>query len=245
MADNISDDDFDDNYSHSSLNTHCHDIDYQHGYPLDPFNLIDQSDLDSSWNSDQDSWFSLKNFPGHPPVSLENPPAKAGPHKAMPEEQPLAPQPTESQAVMAKELARLRQDTLAYEHNNFTLVSQSYEIEIQANQLALTQKQKQSQSDISPAQADVSYTNPDSLPYPSVDCISECRDTPVPDGILQRQVLPWPKPKPWLSKKDVPPCPVVPRLQKDVPPWLGVPRPQPKPRLSLKRTSKYPLAQTS
>ena len=122
MAENISDDDFDDNYSHSSLddeNTHCHDIDYQHGYPPDTFNLIDQSDLDFSWSSDQDSRFSLKNSPGHPPVSLEKPPAKAGPHKAMPEEQPLASQPTESQAVMAKELARLRQDTLAYEHDHF------------------------------------------------------------------------------------------------------------------------------
>ena len=62
----------------------------------------------------------------------------------------------------------------------------------------------QSLSDISPAQADVSYINPGSLPYPSVDCIPACRNTPVPDGILQRQVLPRPKPKPWLSKKDVP-----------------------------------------
>ena len=62
LAENISD--YDDNHSHSSLddqNSDCHDIDYQHGYPLDPFNLIDQSDLDSSWKSDQDSWFSLKN----------------------------------------------------------------------------------------------------------------------------------------------------------------------------------------
>ena len=143
---------------------------------------------------------------------------------------------------MVKELARLRQDTLACEHDHFTLVSQTYELEIQANQLALAHKQKQFQSGISPAQADVSYTNPDSLPYPSVDCIPECRDTPVPIGILQRQVLPWPKPKPWLSKKDVPPCPVVPRLQKDAPPWPCVPRPQPKPRLSLKKTSKVPTS---
>ena len=74
-TENRSDYDYDDN-SHSSLddkNTDCHDSDYQHGYPLDPFNLIDHSDLDSSWNSDQDSWFSLKNSPGHPPVSLESP----------------------------------------------------------------------------------------------------------------------------------------------------------------------------
>ena len=158
LAENISD--YDDNHSHSSLddeNTNCHDSDYQHGYPLDPLNLIDHSDLDSSWNSDNDSWFSLENSPGHPPVSLENPSAKASPHKALPEEE-LASQPTESQAVMANELARLRQDNLAYEHDHFTLVSQTYKLEIQANQLALAHKQEQSQSDICPAQADVSYT---------------------------------------------------------------------------------------
>ena len=80
-------------------------------------------------------------------------------------------------------------------------------------------------SNISPAQSDVSYINPGSLPYLSVDCIPACRDTQIPDGILQRQVLPRLKPKPWLSKKDVPP-------------WPDVSRPQPKPRLSLKRTSK-------
>ena len=85
---------------------------------------------------------------------------------------------------MANELARLRQDTLAYEYDHFTLVSQTYKLEIQANQLALAHKQKQSQSDISPSQADVSYINPGSLPYPSVDCIPACRDTLVPDGIL-------------------------------------------------------------
>ena len=109
MAENLSDYDYDDNHSHSSLddeNTHCHESDYQHGYPLDPFNLIDHSDLDSSWNSDQDSWFSL-NSPGHAPVSLEKPPTKARPHETELEEQPLASQPTESQVVMSKELARL------------------------------------------------------------------------------------------------------------------------------------------
>ena len=46
----------------------------------------------------------------------------------------------------------------------------------------------QSLSDISPAEADASYINPGSLPYPSVDCIPACRDTLVPDGILQRQI---------------------------------------------------------
>ena len=75
LVENISDYDYDDSHSHSSLddeNTHCHDSDYQHGYPLDPFTLIDHSDLDSSWNSDQDSWFS-QNSPDHLPVPLENP----------------------------------------------------------------------------------------------------------------------------------------------------------------------------
>ena len=111
MAENISD--YDDNHSHSSLddeNAHCHDSDYQHGYPLDPYNLIDHSDLDSSWNSDQESWFLLKNSTGHPPVSLESPPIESTPHEAMAEEQPLVSQPTESPVVMAKELARLQQE---------------------------------------------------------------------------------------------------------------------------------------
>ena len=69
LPENVSDYDYDDNHSHSSLddeNTNCHDSDYQHGYSLDPLNLIDYSDLDSSWNSDNDSWFSLENSPGHP-----------------------------------------------------------------------------------------------------------------------------------------------------------------------------------
>ena len=85
-------------------------------------------------------------------------------------------------------------------------------------------------SDIYPAQADGSFTNPDSFPYPSVDCIQECLDTPVPDGIQQKLALPRPKPKPWLS------------LKKDIPSWPDVPRPQPKPRLSLKRASKVPTS---
>ena len=78
----------------------------------------------------------------------------------------------------------------------------------------------QSLSHISPAQADASYTSPDSLPYPSVDCIQECLDTPVLDGILQNLALPRLKPKPQLSLKK------------------NVPRPQPKPRLSLKKIGK-------
>ena len=53
-----------------------------------------------------------------------------------------------------------------------------------------------------------------------MDCIQGCLDTPVPNGILQKLGLPQPI------------------LKKDVPPWPNVPRPQPKPRLSLKRTSK-------
>ena len=84
LAENISDYDYDDNHSFlDDENTNCHDSDYQHGYPLDPFNLIDHSDLDSSWNSDQDSWFSLKNSPGHPPVSLESPPYRGPPTEAI------------------------------------------------------------------------------------------------------------------------------------------------------------------
>ena len=175
----------------------------------------------------------------------------------MAEEQHLASQPTESQVVMAKELARLQwelqsaQDTLADEHNHSSLVSQINELEIQAAKLCLAHKQKQfpatspsegelqavnglscsptlahqdelaaitdiatlqecsfhpqSLSDIYQAQADGSYTNPDSFPYPSVDCIQECLDTPVPNGIQQKLVLPRPKPRPQLSlKKDVP-----------------------------------------
>ena len=49
LAKNINGYDYDDNHSHSSWddeNTHCHNSDYQHGYPPDPFNLINHSDLD-------------------------------------------------------------------------------------------------------------------------------------------------------------------------------------------------------
>ena len=109
LAENISSYDYDDNHSHSSLNdenTYCHDSDYWHGYPIDSFYLIDHSDLDSSWNSDQGSWFSLKNSLGHPPVSLESPPIEANPHEAMAEEQSLASQPTVSLVIMVKELAQ-------------------------------------------------------------------------------------------------------------------------------------------
>ena len=97
LTENISN--YDDDNSHSSLddeNTHCHDSDYQHGYPLAPFNLIDHHDLDSSWNSDQDSWFALENSVGHLPVSPEKPPTEANPHGAMAEEQPPASKSTES-----------------------------------------------------------------------------------------------------------------------------------------------------
>ena len=53
-----------------------------------------------------------------------------------------------------------------------------------------------------------------------MDCIQGRQDTPVPNWILQKLVLPQPI------------------LKKDVPPWSDVPRTQPKPRLSLKRTNK-------
>ena len=67
----------------------------------------------------------------------------------MAEEQPLASELTESQVVMAKELARLQQelhsvqDTLADECNHFSLVSQTNELEMQAAQPSLAHKQKQ------------------------------------------------------------------------------------------------------
>ena len=56
-----------------------------------------------------------------------------------------------------------------------------------------------SQSDISPAKACGSYTNHDSFPYPSVDCIPEFIDTPVPDGSQQKLALSRSKPKPQLT----------------------------------------------
>ena len=77
LAENISNYDNDDNYSQPSLEdetTYCHDCDHQYGYPPDPSNLIAHSDLDSSWDNDPDSLFSLQNFLSHPPVSEENPP---------------------------------------------------------------------------------------------------------------------------------------------------------------------------
>ena len=88
----------------------------------------------------------------------------------------------------------------------------------------------QSPSEVSLAQTkDVngSHVNPDSFPYPSVDCIQECLDTPVPNGIQQRLALPG------ASQASV-------ILKKDVPSWPDFPRPQPIPRLSLKRASKVP-----
>ena len=93
-AENISNYDYDDNHSQPSLdgeNTQCNDSDYQHGHPPDPCNLIDHSDLDSSWNSDHNSWFSLENSPGNPPASQENPTTEASPHESRSEEQPLFP----------------------------------------------------------------------------------------------------------------------------------------------------------
>ena len=232
LAENISNYDYDDNHSQPSLddeNTHCYDSDYQHGYPPDPPNLKDHSDLDSSWNSDQDSWFTMDNSQWPPPVSQENPPTEASPPETMVDEQSLASPMTESQVVMAGELARLQQElhsvqnTLADEHDHFALASKDYEQAIQHllasnNRLchSITQLQAvmrpscsptQSPSDVSLAQAkDVngSHVNPDSFPYPSVDCIQECLDTPVPNGIQQRLALPRPKPRPRLSlKKDV------------------------------------------
>ena len=166
---------------------------------------------------------------------------------------PKSPSSPDSHPSMAGELARLQQElqsvqnTLADKHDHFALASKAYEQAIQHllasnNRLchSITQLQAvmrpscsptQSPSDVSLAQTkDVngSHVNPDSFPYPSVDGIQECLDTPVPNGIQQRLALPRPKPRPQLS------------LKKDVPSWLDVPRPQSKPRLSLKRASKVP-----
>ena len=151
-AENTTNYEDDDKHSHSSLNdesTHCHGSDYQHDYPPDPSYVIDHSDLDSSWNSDQDSWLTLDNSQCPPPVSQENHPTEDDPHEVMAEKQPLASQPTESPVVMVKELVRLQQelqsvqDTLVDEHNHFSPVSQIYELEIKAAQLFLAHNQKQ------------------------------------------------------------------------------------------------------
>ena len=90
---------------------------------------IDHSDLDSNWNSDHNSWFSLENYPGNLPVSQKNPHVEASPHEARSEEQPLASWPTKSQVVMAKELAQLAHDTLADQCNYFSPVCQTCELE--------------------------------------------------------------------------------------------------------------------
>ena len=136
LAENASDYDYDDNHSQPSLddeNTHCYDSDDQHGYPPDPSNLKDHSDLDPSRNSDQDSWLTLDNSRWPPPVSQENPPTEAGPPETTVDEQSLASPLTESQVVMAGELARLQQElqsvqnTLPDEHDHFALASKAYE----------------------------------------------------------------------------------------------------------------------
>ena len=225
LAENISDYDYDDNHSQPSLddeNTHCYDSDDQHGYPPDPPNLKDHSDLDSSWNSDQDSWLTLDNSQWPPPDSQENPPTEAGSPETMVDEQSLAFLLTESQVVMAGELARLQQElqsvqnTLADKHDHFVLASKAYEQAIQhllaSNNMlchSITQLQAvmrpscsptQSPSDVSLAQTkDVngSHVNPDSFPYPSVMVSKNV-------WILQSQMgsskgWPFPGPSPGLS----------------------------------------------
>ena len=130
-AENIRNYDCDDNHSQPSLddkNTHC----CNSGYHPDPVSLKDHSDLDSTWNSDPDSWLTLDNSWCHPPVLQENPTVEAGPPETMAEEQSLTSQPNESQVVMAEELARLQQElqsvesTLADECDHFALVSKAY-----------------------------------------------------------------------------------------------------------------------
>ena len=58
-----------------------------------------------------------------------------------------------------------------------------------------------------------------------MDGIPKCQDIPIPDGSSERLALLRPEPKPCLS------------LQKDVLWQLDVPRSDPEPKLSLKRTS--------
>ena len=58
-----------------------------------------------------------------------------------------------------------------------------------------------------------------------MDGIPKCQDTPIPDGSSERLALLRPELKPCLF------------LQKDALLQLDVPRPDPEPKLSLKRTS--------
>ena len=248
LAENISNCDYDD-HSQPSLgdeNTHCSDSGYHSG----PASLKGHSDLDSSENHDQDSWLTLDNSWCQPSVSQENHTTEAGPPETMAKVQFHASQPTESQVVMAKELARLQQElqsvqnTLADECDHFTLVSKDYEWAIQlllasSNRLcySITQLQAvirptcssaQSSSDSSLAPAkDVngSDINLHPFPSPSGDGIPKCQDTPNPDGVPGRLVLLRPEPKPQLF------------LQKDGLLQLDVPRPDYEPKLSLKRIS--------
>ena len=220
MAENINYYDYDDNHSQHFLdnkNTHCCDS----GYHPDFASLKDHSDLDFSWNSDQDSWLTLDNSQCNPSVSQENPATEAGPPETVAKEQSLASQPTESQVVMAEELARLQQEvqsvqnTLTDEQNHFALGSKAYEQAIQlllasTNRLCYYIRQlqvvispscstTQSSSDGSMAQAkDVhgSHINLDPFPGPHVDGIIKCQDTSTPDGILERLALLRPEPKP-------------------------------------------------
>ena len=129
---NVSNYDYDDNHSQPYLggeNTHCCDS----GYHSDSASLKGCSDQDSSENHDQDSWLTLDNSQCHPPVSQENPPTEACHPEKMAEEQSLASQSTESQVVMAEELARLLQEpqsvqnALADECDYVALVSKAYE----------------------------------------------------------------------------------------------------------------------
>ena len=179
-----------------------------------------------------------------------HPTTEAGPPETMAEEQSLASQPTESQVVMAEELARLPQElqsvqnTLADECDSVALVSKAYE---KAFQLLLASTNRlhnsirwlqavagpscsptQSPSDGSLAQAKGvhgSHINLDPFPGPHVDGIPKCWDTSIPDGSSERLALLRPKPKPCLS------------LPKDVLLQLDVPRPDSEPKLSLKRIS--------
>ena len=249
MAKNISNYDYDAYHSQPSLgdeNTHSCDSGYHSG----PASLKGCSDLNSSWNSDQDSWLTLDNSQCHPPVLQENPPTEAGPPETMAEEQSLASQPTESQVAMAEELARLQQElqsvqsTLANERHHCALVSKAYEWAIQfllASNNRLYHSIRwlqavirpscsptQSPSDGSLKQAknvNGSHINLDLFPGSSGDGNPKCEDTPTPDCTPKRLAILRLKPKPHLS------------LQKAGLLQPDAPRLDPEPKLSLKRTS--------
>ena len=182
---------------------------------------------------------------------------------------------------MAKELARLQQklqsvqDTLPDEHSHFSLVGQTYELELQAAQLSLANKQKQFPSTSQSEEELQAVNEPPCSPTKNHhdelaaitdiltlwDCSSH---TSSPSEIFPElakdvhgsdinlnlfscasggcilEYMDTPVPNGILQKLALPRPKPKPRLslKKDAPSQSDVPRPQPKPRLSLKRNSK-------